>query len=680
MKNLKTKISLSALALACLGAGAFSLQSNVNAKAEGEDYAALLNMQAGASICLEDTFSGIRWTTNVTANAGLANAQFGVLVAPTSMVGEDGLTLATEGAENLAFEAGAIDATENDVTFYSVINYDNLGEDLQAASKLELMARAYVTVDGNTYYANMENVSTSRSARAVAMAAELSGYITNNYRKENATAEDVAKATKAANYYGYAGGEEYYKDYTLSTGAVDTPVVDAQAPTEVVGFPLEAALEGTVEQVLIGAEPVDLVLNEADRFRIQNTENAPIGEQYVTVFTSTNVYTFPVIVATKVLKTTNDLTMFRAKGNKNDGSTNKVAGYDAGTWNENQNFNGYYVLGNNIDASKITIDGEETAYLHGSLLEDGSFNNNSWNGAVAYVSTEKLPNDKRQFEGGYAPIGLTGTFNGYGNTITSLTLGSQAEGFFGLVNGGTVKNVAFDNVKSTLEANAFVLAQYLIDATIDNVYIATNEYDKDDATNNPGFAHKANTGLFASYAVGDTKISNSYLRVNKPNGTVAAAKFGAMFGSHHATDANYTCENVVVYVRANAKYSVGTTTTTDEVTKTVYSNTTVNYFFPVATPTVPTVKKDSNSEYTNVTTKGEIYLAENQVTVDPDTGVATPLTTLKISNTAYNIHVVEGVSIYGHGDLTSLAAYDYSSFNTGCWEANSKIGLVWKNL
>ena len=34
MKNLKTKIGLSVLALACLGAGALNLQPNVSAKAE----------------------------------------------------------------------------------------------------------------------------------------------------------------------------------------------------------------------------------------------------------------------------------------------------------------------------------------------------------------------------------------------------------------------------------------------------------------------------------------------------------------------------------------------------------------------------------------------------------------------------------------------------------------------
>ena len=656
MKNLKTKISLSALALACLGAGAFSLQSNVNAKAEGEDYAALLNMQAGAAICLENDFSGIRWTTNVTANAGLANAQFGVLVAPTSMVGEDGLTLATAGAENLAFEAGAINATENDVTFYSVINYDNLGEDLQAASKLELMARAYVTVDGTTYYANMENVSTSRSARAVAMAAELSGYITNNYRKENATEADVAKATKAANYYGYAGGEEYYKDYTLSTGAVGTPVVDAQAPTEVVGFPLDAAFEGTVEEVLIGAEPVDLVLNEADRFRIQNTENAPIGEQYVTVFTSTNVYTFPVIVATKVLKTTDDLKMFRAKGLKNDGSTHKVT---SGLANlaADQEFPGYYVLEDNIVA---------TDYVHGSRLEDGtSFNNATWNGADKYTKEDGTP---------YG-IGLTGTFNGMGYKIDSMTIGAQYEGFFGIVNGGKVKNVAFTNVKSngikkTEETNAetgeitykysagggkTVIAHYLIDATIENVYITTNTFNADDFENNPGFELK-NSALVANYAIAGTMIKNCYFMYNKTAGSgIAAGAGGVVFSTVYTkgSDNDYAFENV--YAISNEALRLKDS-----------ANKTKSVPHAIA---VSIYDKDNG-------VKGKICFGENAYTVAED-GTMSSTVGYSFDTNTYDYVKVAGISCYRAERTLKGEKQTFDAMvASGCWKVSSDLP-VW---
>ena len=219
MKHLKTKLMLSAAAFACLGAIAF--QPAV-AKAEGFDVSGL-RMENGASVCLSDEFSGIRWTTTIDAewynSLGGANCLFGAIVAPTDSF-EGALTHNVEGVSVVDLPViGGFGTIEKDTTYYSVIDYNDIWENYQAAGgemsqeevlekayEMELTARAYVQVDGEYYYADMTGITTSRSARQVAIAAELSGEIQEKYRDKG----EVEKAEKAASYYGYTAEDGYY--------------------------------------------------------------------------------------------------------------------------------------------------------------------------------------------------------------------------------------------------------------------------------------------------------------------------------------------------------------------------------------------------------------------------------------------------------------------------------------
>jgi hypothetical protein len=75
-----------------------------------------------------------------------------------------------------------------------------------------------------------------------------------------------------------------------------------------------------------------------------------------------------------------------------------------------------------------------------------------------------------QYEWG---IGLTGTFDGKGHTIDGMWLNDG--GFFGMIQGGTVKNVAFTDVHfeyggSNTNTKA-TLATYIIGGSLENVYI-----------------------------------------------------------------------------------------------------------------------------------------------------------------------------------------------------------------
>ncbi|MBQ4053382.1 MAG: hypothetical protein IJD33_03485, partial [Clostridia bacterium] len=671
MKHLKTTIKLSVLALACLGAGALALQPTAYAKAE--DSADCLTMQNGASVCVKDDFSGIRWTTKVdfekyqTLCGAGKTIQFGTLVLPTDMLGDDGvLTDADVSAGALDIPANIdVDNIANDTEFYTIVNYDNLAEAyegtlseedaLKKAYALELTARSYVKVNGVYYFA--EEMGTSRSARQVALAAELAG---------DWDETEEAKAIKAAKYYGMSAR---YTPAEVSNGAAGTMVVDLEkiktADEEVLLHDMQ--IEGEIESVFVGAERVKYKSYTKDSTKILTFEIAegqilPVGETYVSVFTDEGVYTKPIICATKVLTTTDDLAMFSAKGGYGAYSSKASAWDDGDYWRASQEQSGYYVLGGNIDAN---------SYVHGSRIADDyatvtgeatsdEFNNGTWNGASVYV-------DK--------PIGLTGTFNGLGYTIDGMTIGSQREGFFGIVNGGTVKNVAFNDVKAT-EAYNFVIANYLINAKIDNVYIAINARVANDE-NNPGYAINKATGILGAYAMNDTKLSNIFIRLNSQS--TAKTTFGALFGSTHS-DESYTCDNVFVYGRTHFQYVVGTTApdeTTGEET-TTYANTTLSYYAVMVTASHASAAKDENGNYTSIDKKGTLYLAENQV-VDPDAKELTAVQS-KISTDVYNLKVIKGVYLYTQSDKGHVtgtwADHDYANFfASGCWEANDKIGV-----
>lgn len=109
---------------------------------------------------------------------------------------------------------------------------------------------------------------------------------------------------------------------------------------------------------------------------------------------------------------------------------------------EMQVWDGYYILQNNIDASK---------YVHAD-------SGNSLTGrGIASVY----------------PYGLTGTFDGQGYTIKGITF--KRFGLFGYVYGGTVKNVGFTEVKYVDDDYVATIAGWINNAEISNVYIQLSE-------------------------------------------------------------------------------------------------------------------------------------------------------------------------------------------------------------
>ena len=368
--------------------------------------------------------------------------------------------------------------------------------------------------------------------------------------------------------------------------------------------------------------------------------------------------------------------MFQTKGGRYQWSTKK-AGWVDGKADESQIYSGYYVLGKTLDAS---------AYIHGSrnsttelVTEDmstthagktfaeayGEFNNATWNGAAALKGYD---------------FGLTGTFNGMGYSIDGMTIATQNEGLFGIVNGGTVKNVALTDVKSQGQNYAYVLANYLQEATIENIHISTVKADADTGV---AFAFTEGSAILAANAYADTQISNCIIRANKQD---TATKGAALFGVRHSGQ-SYDCKNVFVYSRSHYQYHLATTTTdeTTSETTTTYKMATINYYLPLLFVQHATRAKDANGAYTVITEKGEIYLAENQVE-DPDAEVLVPnayATGKGLTADAYDIKVIKGVYLYRQGEEAlepnPWESHDFSSFlASGCWqESTAGRGVAW---
>jgi hypothetical protein len=168
---------------------------------------------------------------------------------------------------------------------------------------------------------------------------------------------------------------------------------------------------------------------------------------------------------------------------------------------ENQVFSGYYVLGQDIDASNYVHGSRNSATLlaKGADTEDtsddetyaqayGEFNDATWNGKSNYYGKK---------------YGLTGTFNGMGYAIKDMTIGSEREGLFGIVNKGTVKNVAFTDVKAE-GSHKYVVAYWTIGATLENIYIRTDKYEEGTSM---GFPMYRSAGIAESYYKGTTMKS-----------------------------------------------------------------------------------------------------------------------------------------------------------------------------
>ena len=120
---------------------------------------------------------------------------------------------------------------------------------------------------------------------------------------------------------------------------------------------------------------------------------------------------------------------------------------DKGVWTEADVFGGYYVLAKNIDC---------TGYVFGASKEgEGETPKNLGN--PGGIGSKDLMD-----------IGLTGTFDGKGYSITNFT--PNGTGLFAAINGGTLKNVSISGTGTYSGGGAFLSAM-MRNATLQNVYV-----------------------------------------------------------------------------------------------------------------------------------------------------------------------------------------------------------------
>ena len=399
-------------------------------------------MQNGAAIRLEEGGSGIRFSATVTEefyqalktaygeNAGIefhmvvgAGEDFG---QPNDYVSE-GVPSFGEAGEYVYKEVIYYDDVEQELTDY----YESQGktgaeletlvrEGVLQAYATELNARAYVKVtpeSGETVTIDAVGADTLRSMRGVALAALVKGVY-----EENSEEETALKS--------YLGGDLTVNRETALAGYFDAESTGTL--TSEVGDGSYTAYFGAkkVGSAVVAEGQETVVIDGLSGF-----DRMTVGEDYpVTLYNeeSGTAFVRDFKYVSKVIDEANDLAMFKIV-NTFDGSAGIV---------ESGLFDGYYVLGKDIDA---------TGYTHANSGVNLYQASNRW------FTTQGLGN-----------CGLKGTFDGNGHTISNLALGQF--GLFGLINGGTVKNVAIE-ISSMSSGYTAGLCWFALDAVIENVHL-----------------------------------------------------------------------------------------------------------------------------------------------------------------------------------------------------------------
>ena len=237
------------------------------------------------------------------------------------------------------------------------------------------------------------------------------------------------------------------------------------------------------------------------------SSSVSLVEKTITVCTEQYGYNITIIPYTKILTKASDFEIFKIENTFANGSATVNSGL----------FDGYYILGNDIDAG---------GYIHQNGVTGIDSASNRW------FATQ-----------GFEDCGLTGVFDGNGYTVSNLQI--NRHGIFGIINGGTVKNVAFDKV--TLSgANCTTLCWYGLDAKIENVYINIKEL--------PNVWGR--TAISASFS--QSVINNMILKIDSVLGNLDAGAYGSFTSSNCNAEFENTLPNLFtnVYIISNAQATI----------------------------------------------------------------------------------------------------------------------------
>ena len=489
-------IALSCGILACGVIGATGL-SGVGLKVADANTEAKFEMESGAAVCITEGKSGIRWTTTInelyykSLPIGENPVEFGVLVAPRNKIGEGkDLEAGTDEVEVIPCTSFNGFNAKGEFTYYSSIVYDNLTEDeCKLASAVELSARAYVKI-GEEYSYVDEYEACTRSMRAVAYEALLCG---------------EQPIDKVGKYFGEQTISEIASGYYSE--------VDEFATLTNVNNLADGTYKASVN-----AQPVKVAVSGATLTVEGNLYGLTAGENYqLNVFgdgeqNKNKIFAQDFTYATLVIDQATDLDYFYLGNDRSASATLNTA------WTETDAFGGYYVLAKDIDAKE---------YKFGAAKEgEGETPSNLQNSSG--IGPTNLQN-----------MGLTGTFDGQGYSITNFT--PNGAGLFAAINGGTLKNVSISGTGAYGGGGAFLSAM-MRNATLQNVYVdagalsmyGTNGLSKfviDSTLENCVFkcttATSGRTWGGLVFAIQDSTFTNCYAITNRPLSADAATVYDA---------------------------------------------------------------------------------------------------------------------------------------------------------
>ena len=193
-----------------------------------------------------------------------------------------------------------------------------------------------------------------------------------------------------------------------------------------------------------------------------------VGERVMTVQNPDYGYKITVVVATKILRTEDDLKNMQTLGGMQE-IKQTVAGIELTFYP----YSGYFILGNDIRAT-VSVDKEHT---YGAKT----------NGHNGYRSTN-VDN-----------MGFTGTFDGRGHTISGFML--KNGGLFGdLSNGAVIKNVAFTDIQLN-GSQATAVAHSIRKSKLINVFLEVSNEQTNDGYGNAVIARYEDSATLTNVVI-----------------------------------------------------------------------------------------------------------------------------------------------------------------------------------
>lgn len=356
---------------------------------------------------------------NMHAWKGNSALEFGTLISNVNGQNIADLTLDSVGTTDdgtvikAVWANQTLDFDENDLHTEKVTLY-NFPEEL---FNTQLTVRSYVSIVGyKTWYTES---GVQRSFAAVA---------------DKAIKNDTNNATYGGKLDKYVGGKvtELENLTTFATDTLSEEGVVTKNANEVVTIEIaDIKANSSVTVAVNDKQLLNSALTVEDgkvSFNVSALGDYTMGTEYpVSVFIAgEGVWHTKLVCSNFAIKTAADLKYFTLDI---ETLTN--------TWG------GYYILANDIDATGYT-------HTHSTTGDIG------W-GSVVYTCA------------------LTGTFDGLGHAIKNFN--AIKNGLFGLVNGGTIKNLAFTNVTFTKNTKGTVFAERFWSGKLDNVYVQANAFN-----------------------------------------------------------------------------------------------------------------------------------------------------------------------------------------------------------